>query len=338
MIGITVFGSGRMGAIYSAAIAESSDARLISVMNPNRSSAELITDRYGCRAEADPEAALADPEVDAVVISTPTATHLEQIRMAAAAGKAILCEKPLDLSLERVGACVELLKKSGVPFLMGFNRRFDPGVAALRSAVVGGQIGRLSMLMLTSRDPAPPPLSYIRSSGGYWVDSTIHDIDLACWISAERPEAVLATGSCLVDTQIGDTGDVDTSMTLLRMPSGCLVHVNNSRRSVYGFDQRIEAFGADGMLQTANMHEDNLLHWDAKRTLARAPLEHFFLERYATSFRQQLKAFIAAVRDGSAAEPSAEDGHQALAIALACDASRNSGKWERPAYLAGPRA
>ncbi|MEX1663537.1 inositol 2-dehydrogenase [Thioclava sp. 15-R06ZXC-3] len=332
MIGVTIFGSGRMGAIYAAALASSAHARLVSVVNPNLSSAERLVAQHGGVALRDPDAALADPSVDAVIITTPTDTHLEFIQRAVSAGKAILCEKPLDLSLDRVDACVDLITESDVAFMLGFNRRFDPGVGALREAVDAGDVGKLNILMLTSRDPAPPPLSYIRTSGGYWADSTVHDIDLACWIAGEQPVKVFATGSCLVDPGIGEAGDVDTSMTILKMPSGCLVHINNSRRAVYGFDQRIEAFGDAGMIQAANLHEDNLLHWDSKRTKAKAPLEHFFLERYARSFQLALEAFVLAVGENNPPTPTASDGHRALAIALACEDSRRRGCWVRPQY------
>ncbi|MGB8623264.1 MAG: Gfo/Idh/MocA family oxidoreductase, partial [Paracoccaceae bacterium] len=201
-----------------------------------------------------------------------------------------------------------------------------------QEAVAGGEVGDLHLLMLTSRDPGPPPVSYIKSSGGYWADSTIHDIDLACWISGERPVEVFATGSCLVEPEIGAAGDVDTSMTVLRMPSGCLVHVNNSRRAVYGFDQRIEAFGNAGMIQTANRHEDNLLRWDGARTLAHSPLEHFFLERYAASFRHAIDEFLAAVSEGREPSSTAAHGRQALAIALACETARREGRTVKPDY------
>ncbi len=332
MIGVSVFGSGRMGWIYAPILQRSSRARLVSVVNPNLSSAEKLTAAHDGRALADPDAALGDPDVGAVIIGTPTTTHLELIEKAAKAGKAILCEKPLDLSLERCDRILEILAEHPVPIMLGFNRRFDPGVAKLREAVAGGAIGALNMLLLTSRDPAPPPIGYVRNSGGYFVDSTIHDIDLACWIAGERPAAVYAAGGCLVDPEIGAAGDVDTTMTVLRMPSGALVHVNNSRRAVYGFDQRIEAFGAEGMLQTENRREDNLLRWDGGRTEARAPLEHFFLERYADSFVHEVEAFLEAVETGAKPPADQHDGRRALAIALACERSRREGREVVPDY------
>lgn len=321
-LGVAVLGSGRMGEIFAREVAASPAARLVAVVNPNTASAQRLADRYGGTALADPEDAIADDAVDAVIIATPTSTHLELVESAARAGKAILCEKPLDLSLERVDRALETLAAHPVPFMLGFNRRFDPGNARLQEAVRGGAVGALELLVLTSRDPGPPPITYLETSGGYFADSTIHDIDLACWIAGEAPAKVYAAASCLVDPAIGALGDVDTAMTVMTMPSGCLVHINNSRRAVYGFDQRIEAFGAKGMVQTENRRQDNLLRWDDGRTAAQAPLEHFFLERYAQSFGRELAVFLDCVASGARPPADQHDGRRALAIALACERSR----------------
>lgn len=332
MTGISVFGSGRMGEIFAANVAAHPEARLVSVMNPNLPSAQKLTDRFGGRPVGDPEEALADAEVDAVIISTPTTTHLEYIEMAAKAGKPILCEKPLDLSLERTDRCLEVLNAHPVLFMLGFNRRFDPQNSALQRAVRGGEIGKLTFLMSTSREPAPPPISYVKTSGGYFADATIHDIDLICWIAGERPEEVFATGSCMVDPEIGALGDLDTTMTVLKMPSGALAHVNNCRRNVYGFDQRLEAFGSEGMIQTANQRDDDLIRWDGRRTDAKAPLKHFFLERYEASFRHELQEFLDALKERRRPSATEADGRAALAIALACERSRKEGRAVTPEY------
>ncbi|NNU82128.1 inositol 2-dehydrogenase [Halovulum dunhuangense] len=332
MKGISVFGSGRMGEIFAGNVAAHPGARLVSVMNPNIASARKLTDRFGGRPVGTPEEALADPEVEAVIISTPTTTHLEYIEAAAAAGKPILCEKPLDLNLERTDRCLEVLEKHPVPFMLGFNRRFDPQISALQRAVRSGEIGTLTFLMSTSREPAPPPISYVRTSGGYFADATIHDIDLICWIAGERPVEVFATGSCMVDPEIGALGDIDTAMTVMKMPSGALAHVNNCRRNVYGFDQRLEAFGSEGMIQTANQRDDDLIRWTSQQTDAKAPLKHFFLERYEASFRQELQEFLDALTEGRPPSATAEHGRTALAIALACEESRRQGRAIKPHY------
>jgi myo-inositol 2-dehydrogenase/D-chiro-inositol 1-dehydrogenase len=179
--------------------------------------------------------------------------------------------------------------------------------------------------MSTSREPSPPPISYVKASGGYFVDATIHDIDLMCWIAGERPVEVFAAGTCLTNPEIGELGDCDTSMTTLKMPSGCLVHINNSRRCSYGFDQRIEAFGENGMLQTTNQRDENLIRWGAEATVAQTPLKHFFLERYNASFTHALGEFHTAVTQEREPSCTVRDGRDALAIALACDQARKSG-------------
>ncbi len=327
-----LLGTGRMARVYGPKINAHPHLRLEVVFNPRRESAERAAALYGGRAMSDLDRALADPAVDAVVIATPTATHLEYIEAAARAGKAIYCEKPLDLTLERVDRALGVLKTSGVPFMLGFNRRFDPDNAALCRAVRTGEIGRLSMLMSTSRDPAPPTLDYVRGSGGYFIDSTIHDIDLLCWIAGERPVQVYAAGSVMFSPDLVEVGDVDLTMTTLSMPSGALVHVNNSRQCAYGFDQRLEAFGDKGMVQTRNQRDETLLRWDGARTEARAPLKHFFLERYDASFHHALDEFQDAVRNDRQPSATAEDGRAALAIALACDRSRREGRAVAPDY------
>lgn len=332
MLGIALLGSGRMAHVYGPKINAHSSLRLVAVFNPNLSSAQTAADRYGGLASADLNTVLEHKDVNAVVIATPTNTHLEYIEAAANAGLPIYCEKPLDHSLERVDHCIAALEKNPVPFMLGFNRRFDPEVAALQQAVKAGNLGQLNFLLSTSREPSPPPISYVKASGGYFVDATIHDIDLMCWITGERPSEVFAAGSCMIDPAIGEVGDSDTTMTILKMPSGCLVHINNCRRCAYGFDQRIEAFGEAGMIQTSNQRDNNLIHWGKDATDAKAPLKHFFLERYDDSFYHALDEFHKAITEKRAPQPTAEDGKAALAIALACAQSRDTGCAVQPHY------
>lgn len=331
-IGISVFGSGRIGVIHARNAAKAAGARLVSIMNPDHALAQPLADELGVPVVESAEQALSDPAVDAVIICTPTSTHVELIEQAARAGRAVMCEKPLDLAIDRVDRAMAVLEETGTPFMLSFNRRFDPGVAALRAAVEAGEVGALNMLSLTSRDPAPPPIDYVRQSGGYFADSTIHDIDLACWITGELPVEVHAAGSCLVDPAIGAEGDCDTAMTTLKMPSGVLVHINNSRRAVYGFDQRIEAFGSGGMVQTANQHNDNLLRTTAEGFARQSPLKHFFLERYEASFAHALDEFVSALRERRAPSATQRDGRNALVIARACEESRTTGRVVRPQF------
>jgi myo-inositol 2-dehydrogenase/D-chiro-inositol 1-dehydrogenase len=324
-LGVALLGSGRMAHVYGPKINAHPGLRLSLVFNPNLASAERIAAQYGGEATSDLDHALSHSDVDVVLIATPANTHLEYVIASAKAGKPTFCEKPLDQSLNRADQCVATLKQHPIPFMLAFNRRFDPDIAALQKTVRDGGLGQLSFLMSTSREPAPPPMSYVKSSGGYFVDATIHDIDLMCWIAGERPSEVFAAGSCLTDPEIGEAGDCDTAMTTLKMPSGCLVHINNSRRCAYGFDQRIEAFGEAGLLQTTNQRDENLIRWGADKTEARAPLKHFFLERYDASFTIALNEFYCAVTEGRSPSCTVQDGRDALAIALACDQSRKTG-------------
>ena len=324
-LGIALLGSGRMAHVYGPKINAHPGLRLTLVFNPNLASAERIAAQYGGEATSDLDHALSHSDVDVVLIATPANTHLEYVIASAKAGKPTFCEKPLDQSLNRADQCVATLKQHPILFMLAFNRRFDPDIAALQKTVRDGGLGQLSFLMSTSREPAPPPMSYVKSSGGYFVDATIHDIDLMCWIAGERPSEVFAAGSCLTDPEIGEAGDCDTTMTTLKMPSGCLVHINNSRRCAYGFDQRIEAFGEAGLLQTTNQRDENLIRWGADKTEARAPLKHFFLERYDASFTIALNEFYCAVTEGRSPSCTVQDGRDALAIALACDQSRKTG-------------
>lgn len=331
-LGIALMGTGRMAHVYGPAINAHPGLRLSVVYNPRMSSAQKVAEQYGARPMDDLDQVLNDPSVDAVVIATPTDTHVDYIERVAQAGKAIYCEKPLDQSLERVERAMTALQRHPVPFMLGFNRRFDPDNGALRETVKAGEIGKLNMLMSWSREPAPPPIEYVRVSGGYFVDATIHDIDLLCWIAGEWPVEVFAAGSCVFNPQIGAEDDFDMTMTTLKMPSGALVHINNARSCVYGFDQRLEAFGDAGMVQTLNHRDDNLVRWDTRATVARAPLKHFFLERYQQSFHNALSEFHAAVTSGRAPSASAEDGKRALAIALACTKSAKTGRAIAPQY------
>jgi myo-inositol 2-dehydrogenase/D-chiro-inositol 1-dehydrogenase len=331
-LGFALLGAGRMAHVYGPKIAAHPGLRLVRVYNHRIEGARATAQAYGGTPSDDLAETLADPGVDAVVVATPTSTHLEYITSAAEAGKPIYCEKPLDLTMDRTIACLDVLHANPVPFMLGFNRRFDPDNAALRAAVQAGDIGKLTFLMSWSREPSPPPIAYVKSSGGYFVDATIHDIDLLCWIAGERPEQVFATGSCLFDPEIGAAGDADATMTTLKFPSGAMAQVNNSRQCAYGFDQRLEAFGTIGMVQTRNHRTDALMRWDASATEAQAPLKHFFLERYDASFNHALDAFRAALQSGNAPSPTAQDGRMALSIALACTQAMQTGAAIKPDY------
>jgi myo-inositol 2-dehydrogenase/D-chiro-inositol 1-dehydrogenase len=274
---------------------------------------------------SDTATALADPKVGAVIIASSTDTHADLVIAAARAGKAIFCEKPIDLSLPRVDACLDAVAKAGVPMLVGFNRRFDPSFAELHRRIGAGAIGAVEQVVITSRDPGPPPVSYIKVSGGLFRDMTIHDFDMARWMLGEEPTEVFAYGATLVDPAIGQAGDIDSAMVLLKTASGRMAHINNSRRASYGYDQRVEVHGSAGRLLAGNRTPTTVELADANAVTADKPL-HFFLERYADAYRIELNAFLDAVANGTKMPIGAEDGRQALVLADAAVESLRTGR------------
>jgi myo-inositol 2-dehydrogenase / D-chiro-inositol 1-dehydrogenase len=326
MINIIIFGAGRIGQVHAANVAVNPRAKLVSIVDVNQAAAADLAGKYGARAETDVEAALGAADVDAVIIGAPTTLHVDLILASARRGKAVFCEKPIDLDIGRVNSCLEEVGKLGVPFGVGFNRRFDPTILKMKAAIDRGDIGNAEIIVITSRDPAPPPVEYVRTSGGYFRDSTIHDLDLARWLMNEEIVEVSAFGSNLVDEAIRQAGDFDTAATTLRSKTGKLCLINNSRRAVYGFDQRIEVFGSKGMLQTANQMESGLLRWSNDGTAQQDRLKLFFLERYADSFRTELDDFLDAVSEGRQPSVTGEDGRKALILADAAQKSAETGK------------
>jgi myo-inositol 2-dehydrogenase/D-chiro-inositol 1-dehydrogenase len=324
MISFCQFGAGRIGAIHAANIAAHPAARLSIIVDTDQAAAERLASRYGAavgnRAET-----LADPGIDAVVIASSTDTHADLVEAAARAGKAIFCEKPLDLDRRRAEACLAVARECGVPLMVGFNRRFDPNFARLEREIRDGRIGKLETLAITSRDPAPPPLDFVRRSGGLFRDMMIHDLDMACWLSGEAPIEVYAMASVLVDPAIGEAGDVDTAVVMLRMQSGALCQISNSRRAVYGYDQRIEAFGSKGALRAENVVESTVAFAGADGIMTDKPLA-FFLERYADAYRRELDHFIGAVSKGTAPLVGGDDGIRGLALADAAAESQRTGR------------
>jgi myo-inositol 2-dehydrogenase/D-chiro-inositol 1-dehydrogenase len=263
----------------------------------------------------DVPSALGHPDVQAVLIASATITHAAYISLAARAGKPILCEKPIDLDLARVRKCRADLAEHPVPVQIGFNRRFDPGHAAIRKAVQSGEIGRLEKLIITSRDPCEPPVDYLRASGGLFRDMMIHDFDMTRFILGEEVVELTAMGSAAPGTAAASIGDLHTAMVTMKSTSGVLCHINCSRHASYGYDQRIEAFGPEGMLISNNVTATNLERYGNDVTSAREPLLHFFIERYQASYQAELRSFIRSVKEGVPPSPSFEDGERALAMA-----------------------
>ncbi|WP_104400648.1 Gfo/Idh/MocA family protein [Vibrio penaeicida] len=332
MIRLGIIGSGRMGKIYASAISDHCDATVGAIVSRNINNASALCQQFGGMPFDDVRSALLKSDLDAVIICSPTRFHSEHIEVCCDFALPILCEKPIDIHVDKVQAVATRVVQSGIPFMVGFNRRFDPQVFELQTQIKKGRLGRLRMLLLTSRDPSPPTLDYLKLSGGYFCDSTIHDIDLACWITGEKPISVNSVGSTLFNKDIASIGDKDTTMTLLKMPSGTLVHINNCRECRYGFDQRIEVFGDKGMLQTTNQTETCLLVSNNQNYQSSSLLKHFFLERYQRSFVLQLDDFIQSVNNHTPISTTLKDGLNALIIAQACQQSSEINQWVTPHY------
>lgn len=321
---IALLGAGRVGATHAATIAADPRAVLHVVADVREAAARQLGDRHGAPATSDLDAVFGDRTVDGFVICTPTDTHVDMILRAARTGRPVFCEKPVDLALDRVDACLAEVGRLGVPLQIGFNRRFDPHFRALAERLRAGEIGGLEVLRITSRDPSPPPLEYVRVSGGIFRDMTIHDFDTARWLLGEEPVTVHATASCLVDPAIAAAGDVDTAVVTMRTARGVLCTIENSRRAVYGYDQRIEALGARGMLQAGNPLPSTVEHFGPERT-SRDNLQRFFMDRYVEAFRAELGRYLE-VLDGAPPSPSGADGRAALVLAEAALESLRSGR------------
>ena len=322
MATLALFGAGRIGAIHAANAAAHPGLTLKYVVDPVTDDAQRLAARLGA-AVTSAEAALADPEVAGVIVASSTDTHLDHCLAASKAGKAVFCEKPIDLDLVRARAAAPALGNARL--LLGFNPRFDPNFQALKAQLDAGAVGALETLNIVSHDPAPPPIEYLKISGGLFRDMAIHDFDTARWLRGEAPVSVFAAASVLVDPAIGAAGDVDTAKTLLRTASGRLCLISNSRRSGYGYDQRIEAFGAAGMLRAGNATLTTLASW-TEAGAAQDAFQNFFLDRYAEAYRLEM-AHFAEVLAGGAPKVGYADGVAALALA---DAAAQSARTGRP--------
>jgi myo-inositol 2-dehydrogenase/D-chiro-inositol 1-dehydrogenase len=324
MLKFAQFGAGRIGTIHAANLAAHSNARLLYVVDVNTEAANKLAAQHGAEV-TDVATALADPEVTAVIIASATDTHADLAIAAAKAGKAIFCEKPIDLSLRRVDQCLAAVKKAGVPMFVGFNRRFDPSFAALHRRVTAGEIGKVEQVVISSRDPGLPPISYLKVSGGQFRDMTIHDFDMARWLLGEEPTEIFAYGSVLVDPAVGRVGDTDSAMVLMKTASGRLAHINNSRRASYGYDQRIEVHGSLGRALAANQTATTVEVATSAAVSTDKPL-YFFLERYAAAYRDELTAFVDAVTNKKPLPVTAEDGRRAIVLAEAAIQSLKTGR------------
>jgi myo-inositol 2-dehydrogenase / D-chiro-inositol 1-dehydrogenase len=319
-----IIGAGRIGKIHGANIAARKDCELRLVADADAAAAKALAEATGARV-AEIDAIMAASDIDAVAICAPTDMHADLIEKAARAKKAAFCEKPVDLNADRIRQCLKVVNEAGAPLMIGFNRRFDPNFAALQARIAHGAVGAVEIVSITSRDPAPPPISYIARSGGLYRDMMIHDFDMARFLLGEEPVALSAMGAALVDKAIGEAGDIDTAVVIMQTKSGKVAQISNSRRATYGYDQRIEVHGAKGMVRAENVHETTVQFAGAQGFSGDKVL-NFFLERYASAYRDELAAFVKAVSSGGSPSPSGEDGLRAQLLADAADKSRRTGQ------------
>src|SRR5690606_9315465 len=324
MISIGLLGAGRIGQIHGRNIAANPRARLAAIADPMPEGAKALSAATGAPVKT-PEEILADKGIDAILIGTPTDTHADFIDRAAKAGKAVFCEKPVDLNAARIRKTLERVEKAGIPLMIGFNRRFDPNFATLQRRLADGTAGEVELVTILSRDPGPPPVSYIERSGGLFRDMMIHDFDMARFLLGEDAVEVFAVGSALVDKAIGKAGDVDTAAVVLKTASGKICQISNSRRATYGYDQRIEVHGSKGLLSAGNVHETTV-QFAGSGGVTADPVQNFFLERYAAAYRNEIDAFIDALTKGSKPSPSGTDGLKAQLMADAAATSLQTGK------------
>ncbi len=329
MIKVGLLGAGRIAGVHATAISNNPGSELSAVSDYFPENAEKLAEQFRSVARTTDEI-IADPAINAVLIATSTDTHSELIEAATAAGKAVLCEKPVDLSLERARACRDNAMQHGQPIMIGFNRRFDPNFKAMKTALDAGEIGKSELLSITSFDPAPPPVAYIKVSGGLFRDMMIHDFDMATFMMGEAPVSIMAVGSSVVDSEIGEAGDVDTAAVTMTYADGRIAVIKNSRRAVYGYDQRVELLGSEGLLQAQNMLENTVVKSTTAGVTGAKPT-YFFLERYMPAYAAEWSAFVEAVNAGSALPVSLDDGITALAMA---EAATKSAKTGQPVMLA----
>jgi myo-inositol 2-dehydrogenase/D-chiro-inositol 1-dehydrogenase len=319
---VALIGAGRIGRIHAANAAACPGLVLSHIVDPVAEAAEALARDTGA-AVASLDQVLADPDVAGVIIASSTDTHLDHALPAHAAGKAIFCEKPIDLDLSRARAAADRL--AGARLFLGFNRRFDPNFQALKARLDGGAVGRLETLQITSNDPGPPPIDYVKVSGGLFKDMAIHDLDMARWLLGEEPTELFAWASCLVDPGIADAGDVDTARTVLKTASGRMCVIANSRRSGFGYDQRIEAYGSAGMARADNVTESTTSVWTEDGRQA-DHFQNFFLERYRAAYRQEMAHFADIVAGRARPRVGYADGVAALALAEAAAESVRVGR------------
>jgi len=321
-LNVGVIGAGRIGRLHAEHLAyRVPGVELVAISDIIVSAAEQVAAQFQIPAVyQDHRRIMDDPAIQAVVICSSTDTHSQMIEEAAAAGKQIFCEKPIDYDLGRIDHALAAVKQAGVKLQIGFNRRFDPNFRRVRDVVAAGQIGRPQVLRITSRDPQPPPIAYVKVSGGIFLDMTIHDFDMARFLMGEEVDEVYAAGGVLVDPAIGEAGDVDTALITLRFKSGAMGSIDNSRKAVYGYDQRVEVFGSDGMVTVSNNLPDSAVVSTAQAVTGSLPL-FFFVERYTEAYIAEMKAFVEAVVQDTPPPVTGLDGRKPVVMGYAAGKS-----------------
>jgi len=327
MINFSLMGAGRIGKMHAEIINAHPECKLKYIYDVNEKFASDLAHKYLAVVTDTADEALTSNDVDAVLIASATPTHIEFITKASKSAKAVFCEKPIDLDIAKVNNCFEEIKGVQTPIQIGFNRRFDNSHRKLQEANKTNEIGQLELVVITSRDPEPPGIDYLKAAGGFFRDTTIHDFDLSRFILGEDPIVqVSAFASQLISEDCKEVGDHDTAMFILKSRNGVLIHINNSRRAVYGYDQRIEIFGSNGMMISNNQSPTSVEKFTNLYTKANDPIHYFFIERYTQAYKDQFHDFIQTVNTKSKPSVSFEDGRNALIIANAAYESYNSGK------------
>ncbi len=326
-IGVGVIGTGRIGALHIEHLAQRiPEADLLAVCGLDVQQVTEIAQRFNVpKATDDYTELLTDPKIEAVLIATATDTHVAMSNAAAKAGKHIFCEKPISLDIAQIDETLAIVARAGVKFQVGFNRRFDANFRRVREAVATGEIGEPHILRITSRDPAPPPIEYVKVSGGIFLDMTIHDFDMARYLIGDEVEAVYAAGGVRVDSQIGAAGDIDTAVITLHFRNGVIGTIDNSREAVYGYDQRVEVFGSHGMVTAANPVTDTVT-FSGRAGSRGATLPYFFIERYKAAFLSELKAFFRCIQEDTAPLVTGFDGRAPVVMGLAAAKSLREGR------------
>ena len=317
-IRVGVIGTGRIGRLHIKHIAQNiPEAKLVALCSLDPPSMDSLAEQFNVAQTTDEYTELlTDPQIDAVLITSATNTHVEISQAAAKAGKHIFCEKPIALDLKQIDETLAIVEETGVKFQVGFQRRFDASFMRIREAVTSGEIGEPHIMRITSRDPAPPPIEYIKVSGGIFLDMTIHDFDMARYLIGDEVVEIYATGGVRVDPAIGAAGDIDTAVITLQFKNGVIATIDNSREATYGYDQRVEVFGSKGMVTATNPLRDTVTFTDSKETRAALP-PYFFVERYKAAYLSELKAFCACIQDGTPPPVTGEDGRAPVVIGLA---------------------